>query len=123
MQILRSSPIVTRRRPMLIAKSVEIAPEDQVSALRCLEQRRLGCLRPVLACSHDVPRYFVPLTIILARAKAQLHHKWTDRVPDEWRERLVSLRNSGICADTAPRLRQALDNVTRNSGFPSSDAH
>jgi hypothetical protein len=80
----------------LIAKAVELCAEGRVPYLHygVWSKGGLGAFKMAHAFErHDVPRYFVPLN---ARGqlllKANLHHKWSEILPEGWVARLAPWR-------------------------------
>lgn len=82
----------------LIAKAVELCAERKISYLHYGLWSATGNLalfkRNHAFERHDVPRYFVPLTMKGQLAlKLGLHHKLTDYLPATWRDLAIALRN------------------------------
>lgn len=81
----------------LIAKAVEIADQKHIYHVHYGDwaESGLGVFR-VKFCfeRHDCPRYSVPLTLRGELAlKAGMHRPWRERIPPQWKERLVKVRN------------------------------
>jgi len=80
----------------LIAKAVEVCCEAQIAYLHygVWGQGPLGTFKTNHGfVQHVVPRYFVPLNARGRLAlKVNLHHRWTEAIPDVWVDRLASLR-------------------------------
>lgn len=80
----------------LIAKAVELCAEAGVPYLHygVWSKGGLGAFKMSHAFArHAVPRYYVPLNARGRLAlRANLHHKWTEALPEKWIERLTSAR-------------------------------
>ena len=81
----------------LIAKAVEVASEKNIFHLHYGDwaHRGLGAFRQKFGFEqHDCPRYFVPLNWRGELAlKAGLHRPLRERIPQNWKDRLVEARN------------------------------
>jgi hypothetical protein len=81
----------------LIAKAVEIASAKHISHLHYGDwaHQGLGAFRLKFGFErHDCPRYFVPLNWRGELAlKAGLHRPLRERIPQAWKDRMVSARN------------------------------
>lgn len=80
----------------LVAKAVELCVDEAIPYLHygVWSTGGLGMFKTSLGfIRHDVPRYYVPLNawgrVLLT---ANMHHRWSDLVPNEWREHLAPLR-------------------------------
>ncbi len=80
----------------LIAKSIEICAEGGIQYLHygVWSKGGLGAFKTSHAfVPHEVPRYYVPLTLRGRLALgAGLHHKWSEILPEGWIQRLAPLR-------------------------------
>jgi hypothetical protein len=80
----------------LVAKAVELCSAEGIPCLHygVWSTGGLGMFKTSLGfVHHEVPRYYVPLNPWgQLLVKANMHHKWTDLVPNEWRQRLAPLR-------------------------------
>jgi hypothetical protein len=81
----------------LISKAVELCAEKKIPYLHygLWSKGSFGVFKQNHAFEcHDVPRYFVPLTVKgRLMLKLGLHRKMTDYLPPQWYERMVTLRN------------------------------
>jgi hypothetical protein len=81
----------------LIAKAVEMCAAENIPYLHYggWSKGGLSAFKASHAfVRHEVPRYFVPLNLRgRLMLTMRLHHKWRDRLPELWIERLVRLRD------------------------------
>jgi hypothetical protein len=81
----------------LMMKAVEVCSQKNISYLHygLWSETSFGKFKENHSFDrHDVPRYFVPLTLKGQLAlKLGLHRRLVDRLPSSWRERLVVVRN------------------------------
>ena len=81
----------------LIAKAVEVTSQKNIFHLHYgdWDHRGLGAFRMKFGFEqHDCPRYFVPLNLRGELAlKTGLHRPLRERIPKDWKDRLVGARN------------------------------
>jgi len=81
----------------LVAKAVEMCAQRRIGYLHygIWSKRGLGEFKVANGfVRHEVPRYFVPLTVKgRIMLKMGLHRKLDDYVPERWMDRLLALRS------------------------------